>query len=275
MARMVATKTALSIRVDALTDADEKSEEHAPSVGLENRTKLESRLRALEHQSDMAGVRRFPENGKKQRSFSMKGDVKTYNTAADAVDLVPAHREPLEAAMQVVLDVKEEKRKAREEKKARQKVEKEKQPIDAGNAHEMDVDGEVKETKKERKRKRRESEGNDQADVEKPTVSVSVNASFLVLKLLLRRGKTVRQKRNERRGKGVRQRRRLQRLPWKGRQPRKRKRVRLDQLNGLTLLHMMLDTSHIIIPYNAYLGTSRVSMYVLSMITERFILLRR
>ncbi|KAJ3532249.1 hypothetical protein NM688_g7452 [Phlebia brevispora] len=48
MARMVATKAALSIRVDALTDPDGKSEPAAPSIGLENRAKLESRLRALE-----------------------------------------------------------------------------------------------------------------------------------------------------------------------------------------------------------------------------------
>ena len=50
MAHMVATKAALSIRVDALTDADGKSELTAPSIGIENRAKLESHLRALEHQ---------------------------------------------------------------------------------------------------------------------------------------------------------------------------------------------------------------------------------
>ena len=46
MARMVATKAALSIRVDALTEADEKSEPTAPTIGIENRAKLEARLRA-------------------------------------------------------------------------------------------------------------------------------------------------------------------------------------------------------------------------------------
>jgi len=59
MARMVATKTALSARVDALTDADEKSTPSAPTIGLENRAKLEARLRSLEAESDATGVRRF------------------------------------------------------------------------------------------------------------------------------------------------------------------------------------------------------------------------
>ncbi|KIJ70393.1 hypothetical protein HYDPIDRAFT_77271 [Hydnomerulius pinastri MD-312] len=161
MARMVATKAALSIRVDALTDADGKSEDQAPSIGLENRAKLESRLRALEHQSDMSGVRRYADDGKKQQKFSMKGDTQTYNTAADAVDLVPTQREPLETAIQAVLEVKDEKKKAKEERKAKRKAEKEK-AADSDVGDKMDVDGESKENKKEKKRKRRESEVNGQ-----------------------------------------------------------------------------------------------------------------
>src|SRR4051794_25024016 len=81
MARMVATKSALSIRVDALTDADGKSEPLAPSIGLENRAKLESRLRALEYQNDGTGVKRFQNGPKKQQKFEMKGQTQTYNTA--------------------------------------------------------------------------------------------------------------------------------------------------------------------------------------------------
>ncbi|KIL00465.1 hypothetical protein PAXRUDRAFT_821663 [Paxillus rubicundulus Ve08.2h10] len=165
MARMVATKAALSIRVDALTDADGKSEEQAPSIGLANRAKLESRLRALEHQNDMSGVRRYADDGQKQQKFSMTGDIKTYNTAADAVDLVPTQREPLETAIQAVLDVKTEKKKAKEERKAKRKSEKEKEKeADSDVANQMDVDGEAKENKKEKKRKRRESGANGQAD---------------------------------------------------------------------------------------------------------------
>ncbi|KAG1739847.1 uncharacterized protein EDB91DRAFT_1134087 [Suillus paluster] len=157
MARMVATKAALSIRVDALTDADGKSEETAPSIGLENRAKLESRLRALEHQNDMSGVRRFTDKNQQPQRFEMKGQTTTYNMAADAVDLVPAQRDPMEIAVQAVLDVKEEKRKVKEEKHGKKKAEKEKKAKESDD-DQMDVE-EEKPTK-DKKRKRRESEVN-------------------------------------------------------------------------------------------------------------------
>jgi nucleolar protein 58 len=167
MARMVATKAALSIRVDALADADEKSEPQAPSIGMENRAKLESRLRALEHQSGLGGVRQFSENGKKQARFQMTGETKTYNTSADAVgeDLVPAQREPIEIAMQAVIDVKEEKKRAKEEKKAKKRAAKEKkveQPGSESDEAAMEVDGEKK------KRKRRESAPDGDVEMEEP-----------------------------------------------------------------------------------------------------------
>lgn len=157
MARMVATKAALSIRVDALTDADGKSEPMAPSIGIENRAKLEARLKALEEGVDAAGVR-AARNGKTQQRFAMTGETSTYNTAADTVDLVPTQREPLEAAVKATLDVKAEKRKAKEERRAKKKVEKELKDSDAesdDNENKMDVDGEEEE--EEKKRKRRES----------------------------------------------------------------------------------------------------------------------
>ena len=177
MARMVATKAALSIRVDALTDADGKSEPTAPSIGVENRGKLESRLRALEHQLEGGAVRRFAgeNSAKKQQRFQMTGETKTYNIAADQVDLLPTQREsisdPEEAALKVVLDVKEEKRKAKEERKAKKRTEKEKQKqkessLDAEDEEDkeeennsMDIDGDSKK-KKDKKRKRRESDQN-------------------------------------------------------------------------------------------------------------------
>ncbi|THV00556.1 Nop domain-containing protein [Dendrothele bispora CBS 962.96] len=155
MARMVATKAALSIRVDALAEPDEKSETDAASIGIAHRAKLESRLRALEYSDDAAGVRRFAENGRKQQKFEMKGETTTYNTQAD---FVPTQREdPMEIAQKVVEDVKEEKRRAKEEKKAKKRAEKEK--VAAKDDDEMDVDEEEsKKEKKEKKRKRRESD---------------------------------------------------------------------------------------------------------------------
>jgi nucleolar protein 58 len=156
---MVATKAALSIRVDALTDADGKSEETAPSIGLENRAKLESRLRALEHQNDLSGVRKFADKNQQPQRFEMKGQTKTYNTAADAVDLVPAQRDPLELAVQAVLDVKEEKRKAKEEKRGKKKAEKDKKAKEE-EEDEDQMDVEEEKESKDKKRKRRESEVN-------------------------------------------------------------------------------------------------------------------
>ncbi|KAI0035641.1 Nop domain-containing protein [Vararia minispora EC-137] len=153
MARMVATKTALSVRVDALSDPDDKSEPSAPSIGVENRAKLESRLRALEYQGDTAGIRRFSEGGKKQARFEMKNGATTYN---DAADLVPTQREPMESAVQAVLDVKEEKRRRKEEKKRLKEERKARKATKAeggSEEDEMDVDGE---DSKENKRKRKE-----------------------------------------------------------------------------------------------------------------------
>ncbi|PPQ82162.1 hypothetical protein CVT25_015140 [Psilocybe cyanescens] len=162
MARMVATKAALSIRVDALTDSDGKSDEMASSIGIDNRTKLESRLRALEHQSEGGAVRRFGDSGKKQQRFEMTGETKTYNTQADQVDLVSTQRDdPMEIAVKAVLDVKEEKRKAKEERRAKKRAEKEKNvDPEAMAVDEDEGEDKPKKEKKDQKRKRRESEAN-------------------------------------------------------------------------------------------------------------------
>ncbi|KAI0052592.1 Nop domain-containing protein [Auriscalpium vulgare] len=177
MARMVATKTALSVRVDALTDADGKSEPTAPSIGVENRAKLESRLRALEYEGDASGVRKFAQNGKQQERFEMKGNAQSYNASADAVDLVSTQREPMELAVQAVLDTKEEKRRAKEEKKAKRRAEKEKVNTSEGDEDAMEVDSEHKGSTNE-KRKRRESAAaavNDDGDGDVTMVRLSIS----------------------------------------------------------------------------------------------------
>lgn len=172
---MVATKAALSIRVDALTDADGKSETQAPSIGIENRAKLEARLRALEEGGNATGIR-GAQSGRKQQRFQMTGDTKTYNTAADDVDLVPAQREPAEAAVQAVLDVKAEKKREKEERRAKRKAEKEKakvEQVEDENADENAMEVDSEEDAKEKKRKRRESEPNGEVVAPK---KVSIDA---------------------------------------------------------------------------------------------------
>src|ERR1700678_3392292 len=148
MARMVATKTALSARVDALTDADEKSTPSAPTIGLENRAKLEARLRSLEAESDVTGVRRFAMGPNQQKRIRLGLAAPTYNPATDAVGLVSTQREPMEEAVKAVLDVKEEnrcaKRRAEKEKAAAAQEEKPDAAAVDGEADAMEVDGEEK-----------------------------------------------------------------------------------------------------------------------------------
>ena len=155
---MVATKAALSIRVDALTDAEGKSENNAPSIGLENRAKLEYRLRKLEEQSDQAGVRKFSDKPKNQKKYEPQGDLKVYNTAAD---LVATQRDPVDVAMDAVEEVGEDKRKERESKeerkrrKAERKAEKEAKTESESKEDEeedvMDVDGEGERSKRKKR----------------------------------------------------------------------------------------------------------------------------
>jgi len=165
MARMVATKAALSIRVDALTDVDGKSDAVAPSIGLENRAKLESRLRALEYTDDLNGQRPM---AKKQPRYEASGQSKIYNTAADAIDMLPTDRDPTAAAMTAVLEVKAEKAKEKEERKKKKKEQK------AQNQDETMVDAESpsrngvesKEDKKARKKREKEAAASAVATVD-------------------------------------------------------------------------------------------------------------
>ena len=176
---MVATKTSLSVRVDALTDADDKSAPSAPTIGLENRAKLEARLRSLEAESDAMGVRRFASGPNQQKRIKLDSAAPTYNTATDAVGLVSTQREPMEEAVKAVLDVKEERRRAKEVRRAKRRAEKvavaqeeEKPNVAAadGEVDAMDVDGEEKVD--EKKRKRRKSEVTSSATVDDGAVAM-------------------------------------------------------------------------------------------------------
>lgn len=239
---MVATKAALSIRVDALTDDNGKSEPSAPSIGLENRAKLESRLRSLEHGNDLAGVRRFGDGGKKQPRFEMKGETKTYNSAADAVDLVSTQRDPMEAAVKVALDVKEEKRKAKELRRAKKREEKVKAESESVEPEDddMDVDGEDSKAAKEKKRKRRESEPgpaeSEEVKVHSPKLTwlcYGVSLTYVCDRRRKRRLSGRQGRRRRRKQKRRRKRRRLK-LPWLvPTHPRKRKRSRRHRIRPL------------------------------------------
>ena len=170
MARMVATKAALSIRVDALSDADSRSDAAASEVGITNRVKLESRLRALEHRAGIQSVRKVTSGtGRPTPKYDMANgngpngptgySNGAYNAGADSVDIKPKVEgiervqellptQPQTAvarAVEAVTEVKEEKR----DKKKKRKSE----------VGDMDVDGddEVKGETKEERRARKEA----------------------------------------------------------------------------------------------------------------------
>ncbi|GFZ47308.1 Nucleolar protein 58 [Saitozyma sp. JCM 24511] len=148
MARMVATKAALSIRVDALSDAESRSDPAAAEIGISNRVKLESRLRALEHRAGIQSVRKVTTgvNGRSQPKFEMTGAAAagSYNPAADSVQMLPTQP--------IVVAKAQEERAEKESKKDKKKRKSEvgDVSIDADGDESMRV-GETKEERKARK----------------------------------------------------------------------------------------------------------------------------
>ncbi|WOO84915.1 Nucleolar protein 58 [Vanrija pseudolonga] len=110
MARMVATKASLSIRVDALADADTKADVSAAEIGISNRVKLESRLRALEHRAGIVSVRTATsgQTSRQQPKFELTGSSSAYNTATDNVN--GADRLPTQPAAEEKADKKKKRK---------------------------------------------------------------------------------------------------------------------------------------------------------------------
>lgn len=82
IARVLSTKAALSIRVDALGDKD------MPDVGSSNRDKVERRLRQLEGKSTHAAIKDAAKSKPNQTSHQMQ-PIKNYSTKADVEDIEP------------------------------------------------------------------------------------------------------------------------------------------------------------------------------------------
>ncbi|EEB05719.1 U3 snoRNP protein Nop58 [Schizosaccharomyces japonicus yFS275] len=133
IARIMATKAALSLRVDALSDKDTVS----GNIGLENRVRVENRLRSLEGGKLLP----IPTTSTQQSKFEMQ-PAAAYNAAADA--------EMTEAA-EVKTEVKtESSKKEKKEKKSKHK-------------HSGDSD-----SKKDKKKKKRKAEdGEDSSEKKK------------------------------------------------------------------------------------------------------------
>ncbi|BGP41578.1 Nucleolar protein 58 [Rhodotorula kratochvilovae] len=171
MARMVATKASLSIRLDALADADSKSSLDSATIGIDNRVKLEARLRQLEAGQGFSSLRSLAKaNGgaeKQQKKFEMKGTGAGYAAGADAVALVPTGVEPGAGADEGVETMKvdgaaedEEARKKREKKEKKERRKSEKGAAADGDEDEA-AKAERKRAKKEAKAAAKAAEGDE------------------------------------------------------------------------------------------------------------------
>ncbi|SCZ87644.1 BZ3500_MvSof-1268-A1-R1_Chr2-2g05110 [Microbotryum saponariae] len=174
MARMVATKAALSIRLDALADADSKSSLDSATIGLDNRVKLEARLRLLEQGIGHTSLRSLSKTGAQQSKFEMKGNGAKYNDAADTLLLPTATATgPMEMAVDEKVLLKEDERvvegeEDEEAKKERKRLKKEaKKAAKEGKANGDAAEDEEKKEKKDKKKKRKAEDDGEVEEGEK------------------------------------------------------------------------------------------------------------
>lgn len=87
IARMLAAKTALGLRVDALDNNDEEDEEKRAILGISNRVKLENRLRVLEGKPLLPKGTNVGPNGDifAPGQFTLR-QVRRYNNDADGIE---------------------------------------------------------------------------------------------------------------------------------------------------------------------------------------------
>ncbi|CAN0920534.1 Probable nucleolar protein 5-2 [Linum grandiflorum] len=165
ISRSLAAKASLAIRYDALGDGQDNS------MGLENRIKLEARLRSLEGKDlgrAAGSVKGKPliepyDKDRKKGAGGLITPAKTYNPSADAVlGETPKSMEVDTIEKKQKVDVPAEEAPATEEKKEKKKKKKSKD-VEAEVA-EQDDEGEAKKEKKSKKKKKEEAAAA--ADVE-------------------------------------------------------------------------------------------------------------
>lgn len=137
IARMLATKSAIALRVDALGETENAD------VGIEGRTKVETRIRMLENRAN-ARVNR-DKSSFKQEKFQFKKSS-TYNAENDAVMTESAPVSPPEEPSK--------KRKADEEEAAKPAEAEDEQP----KAKKAKKEKKDKKDKKEKKKSKKEKE---------------------------------------------------------------------------------------------------------------------
>ncbi|KAI9115395.1 hypothetical protein K1719_013714 [Acacia pycnantha] len=167
ISRSLAAKAALGIRYDALGDGQDNS------MGLENRAKLEARLRILEgrelgkYAGSAKGKPKIAsyDKDRKKGAGGLITPAKTYNPTSDSTLGQTPHGAPVDEEMQ-------EPRVA-EEKKEKKRKKKEKSRKDAALQGNGDADKEPDQTetvKKEKKKKRKDSAEDGQVQGDKDEV---------------------------------------------------------------------------------------------------------
>uniref|UniRef100_A0A8C8SYH5 Nucleolar protein 58 n=1 Tax=Pelusios castaneus TaxID=367368 RepID=A0A8C8SYH5_9SAUR len=168
ISRMLAAKTALTIRYDAL------GEDSSAEMGAENRLKVETRLRHLEEK----GIRRISGTGKalaRADKYQHRSEVKTYDPSGDStLSSVPKKRkieEVEEEETEVTVKAKKVKTEMKEEaevaecelvkKKKKKKEKKQRADDEAASAEEPSTSTAVESTEKKKKKKKIKVEQED------------------------------------------------------------------------------------------------------------------
>lgn len=164
IARSLAAKTALAIRYDALGESQDNT------MGLENRVKLEARLRSLEGRElgRSAGSAKgkpkieFYDKDRKKGGGAMITTAKVYNPSADSVlGRTESELTQTEEAVEEAPVVDGEKKEKKEKKKKKKKT------VDAeDNEEEVGAEPENKEVGKKEKKKKKHSDENAENDDE-------------------------------------------------------------------------------------------------------------
>ncbi|RUS91145.1 hypothetical protein EGW08_001058 [Elysia chlorotica] len=166
LSRMLAAKASLAIRVDALSETSDST------LGLEQRAKLESRVRNL----DEKAARRISGSGKfqaKQEKYTGVSEVKTFNPAMDSTIPTGLKRKIKEEVPDEEEDTKPPKSKKRKEESAaedgdgadaetpKKKKKKSKKESKDESEEEPAADGDAS-AKKKKKKKKEKKESDDE-----------------------------------------------------------------------------------------------------------------
>ncbi|KAH0621653.1 hypothetical protein JD844_023185 [Phrynosoma platyrhinos] len=169
ISRMLAAKTALTIRYDAL------GESTSAEMGAENRLKVETRLRHLEEK----GIRRISGTGKamaRADKYQHKSEVKTYDPSGEStLPLVPKKRK-------IEMEVEEENEVPVPKKMKKTKVVEIKEEEEEEAVAEEEEQDDSEHVKKKKKKKEKKQKAQEEAvwvdeDEEEPSTSVVVEST--------------------------------------------------------------------------------------------------